>query len=71
MKNKKLLLIQPHSDDILFSCSHLLFDGQYEKEVLTIENNPKRISEDVKLYDFLNISFHLLKTAFRKKMKIT
>lgn len=64
MKGKKLLLIQPHSDDILFSCSHLLFDGQYEKEVLTIENNSKRISEDVKLYDFLNIPFHHLEVDF-------
>lgn len=63
-RNKKLLLVQPHSDDILFSCSHLLFDDSYEKEVLTIENNSKRIAEDEKLYSFLDIPFHHLEVEF-------
>ncbi len=63
-RNKKLLLVQPHSDDILFSCSHLLFDDSYEKEVLTIENNSKRIAEDEKLYSFLGIPFHHLEVEF-------
>lgn len=63
-RNKKLLLIQPHSDDILFSCSHLLFDDSYEKEVLTIENNSKRIAEDERLYQFLGIPFHHLEVDF-------
>ena len=60
MKTEKLLLIQPHSDDILFSCSHFLFLPQYEVQVLTVENDPKRILEDEKLFDFLNIPFHHL-----------
>lgn len=63
-RNKKLLLVQPHSDDILFSCSHLLFDDSYEKEVLTIENNSKRIAEDERLYQFLDIPFHHLDVEF-------
>ena len=63
-RNKKLLLVQPHSDDILFSCSHLLFDDSYEKEVLTIENNSKRIAEDERLYQFLGIPFHHLEVEF-------
>lgn len=63
-RNKKLLLVQPHSDDILFSCSHLLFDDSYEKEVLTIENNSKRIAEDERLYQFLGIPFHHLEVDF-------
>ena len=63
-RNKKLLLVQPHSDDILFSCSHLLFDDSYEKEILTIENNSKRIAEDEKLYSFLGIPFHHLEVEF-------
>ncbi len=60
----KLLLIQPHSDDLLFSCSNLLFDNNFEKQVLTIENNPKRIKEDEQLYSFLDIKFNHLNTPF-------
>jgi len=65
MKTEKLLLIQPHSDDILFSCSHFLFLPQYEVQVLTVENDPKRIAEDEKLFDFLNIPFHHLDLDFK------
>ena len=64
MKTEKLLLIQPHSDDILFSCSHFLFLPQYEVQVLTVENDPKRIAEDEKLFEFLNIPFHHLDINF-------
>ena len=60
----KLLLIQPHSDDLLFSCSNLLFDNNFEKQVLTIENNPKRIKEDEQLYSFLDIKFNHLNVPF-------
>lgn len=60
----KLLLISPHSDDILFSCSHYLFLPQYEVQVLTVENDPKRIAEDKKLFEFLNIPFHHLELDF-------
>ena len=61
---KKFLLIQPHSDDLLFSCSHLLFDNSFEKQVLTIENNLKRIKEDKELYSFLGIKFNHLDVPF-------
>jgi len=61
---KKLLIVQPHSDDVLFSCSHLLFLPEYEVQVLTVENDPKRILEDEKLYNFLNIPFNHLNLDF-------
>ena len=60
MKTEKCLIVQPHSDDALFCCSHILFQPQYEVQVLTVENDPKRIAEDEKLYDFLNIPFFRL-----------
>lgn len=45
---KKILLIQPHSDDILFSASHYLFEAKKYKRVkiLTVETNEKRLLED-------------------------
>lgn len=60
----KYLIVQPHSDDALFCCSHVLFQPQYEVQVLTVEDNPKRINEDEKLYDFLNIPFSHLTVEF-------
>lgn len=60
----KCLLIQPHSDDVLFSCSHILFSDKYDCEVLTIENNPKRVAEDTKLYEFLNLRYNHLNVEF-------
>lgn len=61
---KKLLLIQPHSDDILFSACHALFLPDFEVEVLTVEKDPKRAEEDRRLYDFLNIPVHHLDLDF-------
>ena len=63
-KKIKLLCVQPHSDDVLFSASHFLFDDKYEVEILTIENNTKRVAEDEKLYEFLGIPYHHLKVEF-------
>ena len=63
-KKIKLLCVQPHSDDVLFSASHFLFDDRYEVEILTIENNTKRVAEDEKLYEFLGIPYHHLKVEF-------
>ena len=54
-KNKtKVLVIQPHSDDAILSCSKILFDAENYKsvDILTIENNPIRVLEDRKLFDF-------------------
>lgn len=59
---KKYLLIQPHSDDVLFGCAHVLFDQNCETEVLTVENDPKRVKEDANLYGFLGIPFSHLDT---------
>lgn len=59
-----MLCIQPHSDDVLFSAAHFLFDDKYEVEVLTVENNAKRAKEDANLYDFFNIPYHHLKVPF-------
>ena len=63
-KRKKILCIQPHSDDVLFSAAHILFDDSCEVEVLTIENNLKRVVEDEKLYDFIGIPYHHLSVEF-------
>lgn len=60
----KILIVQPHSDDALFSASHLFFSGDSDVRVLTIENNKKRIAEDEKLYDFLTIPYHHLEVEF-------
>lgn len=64
VKKKKLLCIQPHSDDVLFSAAHFLFDDRYEVMVLTIENNEKRVKEDTKLYEFLGIPYYHLEVPF-------
>ena len=60
---KKILVIQPHSDDALFSVSHLIFSDK-NISILTIENNPKRVSEDEKLYEFLGKNYHHLSVDF-------
>ena len=60
---KKILIIQPHSDDALFSVSHLIFSDR-DISILTIENNPKRVSEDEKLYEFLGKNYHHLSVDF-------
>lgn len=49
------LIIQPHSDDALLNCGHLLFETNAKIHVLTVENDPKRAEEDRRLYDFLQI----------------
>lgn len=65
VENKqKLLCIQPHSDDVLFSASHVLFSDAYEVQVLCVESDPKRVPEDRKLYEFLNIPYHNLGIEF-------
>lgn len=60
---KKILIIQPHSDDALFSVSHLIFSDR-DISILTIENNSKRVSEDEKLYEFLGKNYHHLSVDF-------
>ena len=64
MAKQRILCIQPHSDDMLFSAAHILFDENYDKEVLTIENNAKRVREDENLYGFLEIPYQHLEVEF-------
>lgn len=54
-KRINYLIIQPHSDDALLNCGHLLFETNAEIHVLTVENDLKRAEEDRRLYDFLQI----------------
>jgi len=61
----KYLVIQPHSNDALFSVSHLLLDNvDKEVEVLTVEGNNKRILEDNELSELIGIKFHNLGIEF-------
>lgn len=62
---QKYLIVQPHSDDALFCCSHVLFFPEYEVQVLTVENDERRISEDKRLSEFLNIPYHHLDVDFK------
>lgn len=60
MAKQKILLIQPHSDDILFSASKFLFEKENYKQVkiLTIENgNEKRVNEDKELCELFGIKY--------------
>ena len=61
---KKFLIVQPHSDDALFSAFTWLLKHGQNTEVLTVENNDKRVAEDVKLYEFLNIPYSHLSVSF-------
>lgn len=63
MSKKKYLIVQPHSDDALFSVGHLIFSDK-ETEILTVENNAKRIEEDRKLYEFLGKPWSHLSVDF-------
>ena len=50
---KKILFIQPHSDDIILSCFAKLVDEDIEPTILTIEFDEKRHKEDEKLIEFI------------------
>lgn len=64
-KVEKLLCIQPHSDDVLFSASHVLLSGNYEAQVLCVEFDPKREAEDRKLYEFLGVPYQNVGIEFK------
>ena len=49
---KKVLFIQPHSDDILLSCFSKLSEEGIIPTILTVEFDEKRIKEDEKLKQF-------------------
>jgi len=48
----KILLIQPHSDDIVLSCFNQILKEENEVTILTIEHSERRHLEDKKLQDF-------------------
>lgn len=62
---EKLLIVSPHSDDALFCCSHTFFLPEYEVQVLTVENDAKRVTEDEKLFDFIGIPYQHLTVEFK------
>jgi len=60
---KKVLLIQPHSDDIILSASHYLYSKDFsDKVILTVENNPKRLLEDQEICNHFGASLSRLET---------
>lgn len=61
---RKVLIIQPHSDDAMFNCGKYILSGKYDVEILTVENDPRRIKEDENLYGLLDIPLHHLKIDF-------
>ena len=54
---KKFLIVQPHSDDAILSCSRYLFDDKIEVEVLTVEKNDRRLEEDRKISDLIGVKY--------------
>lgn len=65
MKTEKLLIVSPHSDDAVFCCSHVFFLPEYEVQVLTVENDKRRVEEDKKLFDFISVPYHHLNVEFK------
>lgn len=53
----KILIIQPHSDDAILSCSNFIFGQNFKTKVLTIEKNDKRIAEDRLLSDYIGVKY--------------
>jgi hypothetical protein len=63
MAKQNVLLIQPHSDDILFSASKFLFDKKRfgDIKILTIEKgNQKRVNEDIELCELFDVKYENL-----------
>ena len=56
-KQNKILLVQPHSDDVLFSASKFLLNREDYGSVvlLTVENSPLRNKEDEELANLFNL----------------
>lgn len=64
-KVKKVLVVQPHSDDALFSCAHALLQDDFQATVLTVENDPVRVKEDIALFNLLEIPYKHLNVEFK------
>lgn len=58
------IIIQPHSDDALFSCYDVIRKGG-DVQVLTIEKDERRIAEDENLYNALGIKHNHLNVEFK------
>lgn len=54
---KKFLIVQPHSDDAILSCSNFILNNEYRSVVLTIEKNDKRIKEDDNLSQIIEVPY--------------
>lgn len=61
---KTVLAIQPHSDDVLLSASHVLLNVKFNTSVLCVECDPKRMAEDKRLFEFLQTSYDNLGIEF-------
>jgi len=68
-QKQDLLLIQPHSDDIIFSASYFLFNREKYGKVtmLTIEYDEKRLEEDAKLCEMFDMKLLTIKTKVDSK----
>lgn len=53
----KVLIIQPHSDDAILSCSNFLFGEDFSTKVLTVEKNDRRLAEDKGLSKFIGVKY--------------
>ena len=55
---KKFLIVQPHSDDAILSCSRYLFNQEgWKVRVLTVEKNEKRLAEDAKISEIIGVKY--------------
>lgn len=62
-KKQDILLLQPHSDDVLFSSSKFLFEREDygDVKIMTLEDgNAKRVAEDVALCDLFRVRHETL-----------
>ena len=53
----KILIVQPHSDDAILSCSRFLLGDDFKVKVLTIDNDSKRLEEDRKVAKTIGVKY--------------
>jgi hypothetical protein len=56
----KYLCVEPQAGDLLMSACHVLVAPEYDVRVLTVDNAPKPLAEQQRLYDFLGIEMDRL-----------
>lgn len=69
MSKEKILLVQPHSDDILFSASKYLMNRSDYGDItlLTVEKDEKRNKEDEELAELFGIKYKHLNSLIEDK----